>query len=289
MARQITNQASLTYQYGGVTASAASNIATAIFQETLSAAKTSLDAAYRSGQALTYILTLTNSGSAALTNVQAVDDLGTYTPAGGTAAVTPLTYTGPALLYVNGALSGPITPAAAENAITFTIPSIPAGATAMILYKARVNGNAQLAAGASVQNTVTATADGVAESVSAAHTVTAEDYADVNIVKAMTPQTVTGGSVLTYTFTLSNRGNVPATNVVLTDAFSPAPANISVSINGKAVPAVDYTYTDGVLTLPASGAAATLGVPAASIVQDAATGAVTVTPGETTVVVTGTV
>ena len=51
----------------------------------------------------------------------------------------------------------------------------------------------------------------------------------------------------------------------------------------------DYTYTDGVLTLPASGAAATLGVPAASIVQDAATGAVTVTPGETTVVVTGTV
>ena len=180
MARQITNQASLTYQYGGVTASAASNIATAILQETLSAAKTSLDAAYRSGQALTYILTLTNSGSAALTNVQAVDDLGTYTPAGGTAAVTPLTYTGPALLYVNGALSGPITPAAAENAITFTIPSIPAGATAMILYKARVNGNAQLAAGASVQNTVTATADGVAESVSAAHTVTAEDYADVN-------------------------------------------------------------------------------------------------------------
>ena len=39
----------------------------------------------------------------------------------------------------------------------------------------------------------------------------------------------------------------------------------------------------------ASGAAATLGVPAASIVQDAATGAVTMTPGETTVVVTGTV
>ena len=115
------------------------------------------------------------------------------------------------------------------------------------------------------------------------------DYADVSIVKDMSPSTITDGSTITYTFTLYNYGNTAATDVVLRDAFNPAPGNLSVSINGTAVPSGDYTYTAGVLTLPDTGAATTLTVPAATFTQDTTTGVVSVTPGVTTVVVTGTI
>lgn len=82
MATRITNQATLTYQYAGTTGQAASNIATALLQEALSVAKTTLDAGYRRNGELTYILTATNSGANALTNVVLSDNLGAYTPAG---------------------------------------------------------------------------------------------------------------------------------------------------------------------------------------------------------------
>lgn len=111
----------------------------------------------------------------------------------------------------------------------------------------------------------------------------------MSIVKDMSPSTITDGSTITYTFTLYNYGNTAATDVVLRDAFNPAPGNLSVSINGTAVPSSGYTYTAGVLTLPDTGAATTLTVPAATFTQDTTTGVVSVTPGVTTVVVTGTI
>ena len=137
MATRITNQATLTYQYAGTTGQAASNIATALLQEALSVAKTTLDANYRRNGELTYILTATNSGANALTNVVLSDNLGAYTPAGGTAAVYPLTYAGPAQLYINGVLSGSITPTVSATGVTFTIPTLVAGATATILIRPR--------------------------------------------------------------------------------------------------------------------------------------------------------
>ena len=55
-------------------------------------------------------------------------------------------------------------------------------------------------------------------------------------------------------------------------------------------PVTDFTFEDALLTLPAAGSAATtLTVPAATFAQDPETGAVTVSPGTLTVVVTGTV
>ena len=55
MATRITNQDTLTYQYAGTTGQAASNIATALLQEALSVAKTTLDTNYRRNGELTYI------------------------------------------------------------------------------------------------------------------------------------------------------------------------------------------------------------------------------------------
>ncbi len=289
MATRITNQATLTYQYGTTTAQASSNVASVLLQEALAASKTTLDTAYRRGGELTYILSATNSSANALTNVTLSDNLGGYTPASGTAMVYPLTYTGPAQLYINGVLSGSITPTSTTSGVVFTVPSLASGATATILYKATVNSNAALGSTSTIVNTVTVAADNIADTSTATHTVTVEDYADVTIVKDMSPATLTDGSTITYTFTLYNYGNTAATGVVLSDTFNPAPTNLAVTINGTAVPASDYVYASGVLTLPESGADTTLSVPAATYTQDSSTGEVTVSPGITTVIVTGTI
>lgn len=288
MATQITNQATLTYQYGTSTASAASNIATATLQDPLTLTKSALDSGYRAGEDVTYILTAANTSTNALTNLTLTDNLGAYTPAGGTAQAVPLTYTGPAQLYINGVLSGTLTPTVSETALVFTIPSLSGGSTAMVLYKARPNAAALPGAEDSLTNTVTAAATGLTQSVSATYTLNALPYASVSILKTMSPSVITDGDTITYTFTLSNRGNTAATGVVLTDVFSPAPSNLTVSVNGAPLTAADFTYTGGVLTLPAAGSAYALTVPAAAFSQDSTTGAVTVTPGVTTVVVTGT-
>ena len=289
MATQITNQATLTYQYGSTTGTASSNIATVILRGPLSMVKTSLDATYRAGQDITYIVTMTNSGTCALTDVTVTDTLGTYTIAGGGTSVMPLTFIAPALLYVNGAPAGSVTPVVGNRNIQFTIPSLAPGANAMILYKTSVNEYAPLFQGASITNTISITACGLAEPLQDSHTIIAEGYADVSILKHMSPDPVTGGGVLTYTFSLQNYGNMEAANVVLRDAFRPAPSNLTVSINGATIPSGDYSYSNGVLTLPAQGAATSLAIPSAVFTQDPVTGVVSVSPGTATVTVSGTV
>ena len=281
MPQIITNQASIRYRYGDTDATALSNIATASLAQPLSVDKSSLESVYRAGDELTYILSAANGGTTTLTNVTLQDNLGTFTQ--GATQITPLTFVPDALLYIDGVNNGTITPVITDSSITFTIPSLPAQSTAMILYKVTPNGFAPLEIPSSITNTVTANADGLTEAATDSLTVTAEAYADVGIVKSMT----TDGSVITYTFDITNAGNTPAENIVLTDAFDPAPASITVSVNGTVIPASDYTYTGGVLTLP-NATGDTLTLPAATITTDPATGAVTVTPSSLTVTVVGT-
>lgn len=285
MAQIITNQASLNYQYNGQTASVLSNIATATLAEALSVEKVSVENVYRFGDELTYSVSVLNGSGSALAGVTVTDDLGTYTP--GTFGITPLTFVAPAILFIDGVYVGNITPTVEANRIVFTIPTLAAGSRAQILYKAAVNGNAPLALGSEITNTATVLANGITAPVSDSNTVTVDNYADVTITKTMTPSSVVDGEALTYTFVINNYGNAEATSIVLTDAFDPAPENITVQINGVTVPATDYTYVGGVLTLPAAGSATELSLPAATITQDIATGNVIVTPSSLTVTVTG--
>ena len=96
---------------------------------------------------------------------------------------------------------------------------------------------------------------------------------------------------LTYTFVIQNLGNeavVATDNAVITDTFSPALTDLTVTFNGAAwTEGVQYNYD------PATGVFTTVAtyvtVPAATYTQDPVTGAFSANPGISTLVVTGTV
>lgn len=278
----ITNQANLTYTYGTTTASVLSNVATTEMNAALSAAKRVLDESYRLGSDLTYILSFENGGGSAITNLPVLDNLGAYTPEGATAPVQPLTYTGPAALYIDGVFSSELSPTVQDGGVLFTIPEIPAGSNALLVYQATVNGFAPLTLGSEIENTASI---GTTDPQTVSATVPAASYADVSITKEMAPDPVSTGDTMTVTFTIENRGNAEATDLVITDDFPLALSDVSVTVNGA--PISDFTFENSTLTLPA-GTQTTLSVPAATFTQDE-TGAVTVVPGRLTVVMTGTI
>ena len=279
----ILNQANLTYTYGTTSASVLSNPAVTERIAAIAIEKRALEHTYRANASLTYLISVENSGAAAVQNLAVHDDLGVFTPAGASAAIRPLTYTGPAVLYLDGELTETLSPVADETGVTFTIPNLPANAAALIVYSAQVNGFAPLETGSTITNTASiALADGA---LTASATVPVESYANVTIEKEMSPNPIEAGGTLTVTFTIENFGNVPATDVVLTDAFPVPLDGVAVTVNCASVS--DFTFENNLLTLPV-GTQTSLTVPAAIFTTDAS-GAVTTAPGVLTVVLTGTI
>ena len=288
MATTITNRASLRYTYGDVTETVASNLASTVLNDPLTVAKSSLEAAYRSGEDITYIITVTNGSDIALPDVTITDDLGTFTTTQGV-SVTPLTYTGPAKLYIDGVYVREITPTVEAYSVAFPIGQIAPTATATILYRATPNEYAPMTGGAAITNTASFTPAAAVASIEAPYTLPADAYAAVTVDKSMSPNPISDGAALVNTFTITNTGNLEATDLVLTDTFQTPLADVVVAVNGVTVPETDYTFTGNTLTLPAPGAATTISVPAAAFTQDETTGAVAIVPGVTTVTVTGTI
>lgn len=280
-----TNQARLTYTGG----SAASNITVGELVQVLTAAKTAVVPIYRRDGAVTYLITLTNTGTTPLTGLTVTDDLGGY--AFGTGTLYPLAYTaGSVRYYQNGVLQAAPTVTAGPP-LTVTGITVPAGGDVTLAYEATPTEFAPLAAESTVVNTAAVTGAGLADPVTATETVSPLAAAQLSITKALSPTTVTENGQLTYTFTVQNSGSTAAdasSNVVITDTFDPRLSGLTVTLNGTAL-TTPAQYTYDAATGLFSTVAGVVTVPAATITQDAATGSYTVVPGTATLTVTGTV
>lgn len=277
------NQATLTYN----NQTALSNIVTGEVVEVLSAAKTAASQSYRAGDPVTYAVSIVNAGNTAYTNLTVTDDLGEYPSGAGT--LTPLDYVdGSVRLFVGGVLQ-PAPTVADTQPLTITGINVPADGNAVLLYTAQANAFAPLAGGSTLTNTATITGAGLSTPIVATETLPVDDDAVLSIIKALNPINVVENEPLTYTFTIQNTSTTPAMvtdNVTVTDTFDPILEIQSVTLNG--VPLAEgtgYTYN------AATGAFATvpgvITVPAATVMQDPATGAWMVTPGNAVLTVTG--
>lgn len=281
---EITNRATLSYTYGNgtVVSQVQSNVASVTLNGAITGTKTSLGETYRSGEVITYVITLQNTSTTVKTNVQVSDNLGTYIVGGTT--VTPLDYVGPTEFFVNGTPNGELVPTVTASNVVFTIPVIPAGGNVVLVYRASINEFAPLESGSTITNTASYIGTEACNDFTVDNTITVENYADVRITKAMSPDPIVCGSPITYTFTLYNYGNTEATNVTLTDVFSPAPASITVTLDGTVVTPDGYTYENGVLTIPSGTAQLTLPSATTTVEED---GSVTINPSISTITVTG--
>ncbi len=277
------NRATLTYN--GVTTR--SNMTVGELETTLGISKTPVTPTYTTGDNETYIITLTNTGTAPYTDLTLTDDLGAYTFGAGT--VTPLTFQDGSLYYYQNGTLQPTPTVTTAAPLEITGIEVPAGGNATIVYQTLVNEYATPTAGGTITNTVTVNNAALPVETASA-TITAADLPRLAIAKSLSPLTVSEGGTLTYTFVIQNYADTPVTTgdgVILNDTFSPTLSNITVTNNGTTWAPANYTY------VPATGAFATnngaITVPAATFTQDPVTGAWTTTPGTTTIAVTGTV
>ncbi len=283
---QFTNQASISYN--GITVN--SNIVTGEITQVLSATKTATVQSYRDGDIITYVVSIQNSGASSYTGLTITDDLGAYEF--GTTPVVPLTYTGdPVLYYVNGRLQASPTVTAGPPLVITGI-SVPAGQSAELIYRVRLNEYAPFGANGSITNTATITGGGLSELLTASETISADTSPNLSIFKEISPSTVVENGPISYTFVIQNTGADEADAadaIILSDTFNPIlEAPIEVTLNGAVLTETgNYTYNQA--TGEFTTVAGIITVPGATYTQDATSGAWTVTPGVTVVTVSGTI
>ena len=280
-----SNQATLTYNGSSTN----SNIAYGEILDVLAATKTAIGGTYVPGTPVTYVVTLRNTGSTALTGLTVTDDLGGYDFNGTT--LYPLTYVADsAALFVNGVPQAAPTVTAGPP-LVFTGITVPAGGDAVLVYQATPNAFANPAEGSTIDNTVTVTGNGISTPITATETVTADAAPALTISKSISPAQVVDNDRVTYTFVIQNTGSravVATDNAAITDTFDPILTGLTVTFDGTTwTQGIQYNYNQATglfTTVPSQ-----ILVPAATYTQDPVTGAYTVTPGIATLVVTGTI
>ena len=280
-----SNQATLTYNGR----STDSNVAYGEILDVLTASKTAIEGSYAPDSIVTYAVTLRNTGTAALTALTVTDDLGGYDFGGTT--VYPLAYIdGSATLFVNGTPQ-PDPAVTAGPPLAVTGISIPAGGSAVLVYQARVTEFANPAEDGTIVNTAVVTGDGISSPVIASETIGSENAANLSITKSISPAQVVDNDRVTYTFVIQNTGTEPIVatdDAAVSDTFDPILSDLAVTFEGVAwTEGVQFNYdeTTGLFTtVPGE-----ITVPAATVVQDPATGAYSITPGTVTLTVTGTI
>ena len=150
-----TNMATLSYNGSQIN----SNVVTGELRDALTITKTAVSGGYRPGDTVTYVVTLSNTGTAALTGLTLTDDLGGSTAAAGT--VYPLAYVPGSVLYYNGGTAQPAPTVTAGPPMTVTGVTVPAGGNATLVYQARVTEFAAPGVEGEIRNTVTASGGGL--------------------------------------------------------------------------------------------------------------------------------
>ena len=281
------NQATLSY--GGVVQN--SNITSGEIISGVTLTKTAVSSGYGPGDGVTYVVTIVNAENTAKTGITLTDDLGAYTPIGGTTEVVPLTYVNGSIIYYQNGILQTAPTVTAGPPLTVTGIEIPANGNVTLLYEATANAFAPLAAESTITNTATATSTAFAEPLTDTASVAVNEAPNLSIAKAVCPPVVNNDEAITYTFIVQNTGNLPANatdDLVVSDTFNPILTGITVTLNGTPLVAgTDYTYdeTTGVFTTTAG----VISVPAATYTTDPTTGIITTTPGFATLAVTGTI
>ena len=279
---QFTNQARLSYN-DTVTVS---NVAVGEIVDAISITKTAVRDTYSINDGVTYVVSIVNTGSVSYSGITVTDNLGAYSF--GTTTLVPLDYIdGSIKYYINGILQ-PAPAVTAVSPLTVTGISVPAGGNTTIVYEASINEFAPINEGGQILNEVTASGSGF-NTVTAQETVTASVGPALSITKTISPVPVSSNGLVTYTFTIRNSGNTPIVatdNAVISDLFNPILSELQVSFNGVSwAEGTAYTYDDttGLFeSLPGQ-----ITVPAATYTQDPVTGEWTLTPGVSTLTVTG--
>ena len=281
---RFTNQAQL--RYGNSVTN--SNIAVGEILEVLSMTKTAVRDQYDPNGPITYVISILNSGTLPINGLTLTDNLGAY--ASGTATLTPLNYLADSVkYYVNGVLQPSAVVTAGPPLVVSGI-TVPAGGSVTVAYEAAVNEFAPLDTTSVINNTAIVAGTGITP-ITAEEEITVESTPVLTITKSVSPVPVTENGTLTYTFLIQNSGNVAAdasTGVVVTDVFDPVLSNISVTFNQTAWSSpANYSYNE------TTGAFATnsgqITVPAATFTRDEVTGVWNISPGISTLVVTGTI
>ena len=281
------NQASLSF--GGVIQN--SNITSGEIISGVSLTKTAISSGYGPGDGVIYAVNIVNAENTAKTGITLTDNLGAYTPAGGTTEVVPLTYVDGSLVYYQNGVVATAPTVTATSPLTITGIELPANGNVTLIYEAKANGFAPLAAESTITNTATATSTAFAEPLTDTASVAVNEAPNLSIAKAVCPPVVNNDESITYTFIVQNTGNLPVNatdDLVVSDTFNPILTGITVTLNGTALTAgTDYTYNEATgefTTLPG-----VITVPAATYATDPTTGVITTTPGFATLTVTGTI
>lgn len=279
---QFTNQAQLTYN-NTVTVS---NLAVGEIQAVLSINKTAVSDIYTDNDSITYAVNIINSGNSDLTGLTLTDNLGAY--AFDALNLVPLTYVPNTVRYFrNNILQAPPTVNVTDAGLVITNFTVPANGSATFLYETMTNEFAPLQPESSITNTAELTGNFTA--VTAYETIEVSSEPELSITKSISPIPVMENGTVTYTFVIQNSGNAAVTaGAVITDTFNPILSNISATFNDTVwVQGVDYTYNTATGLFTSSENRVT--VAAAEYKQDTTTGIITVTPGTSTLVVTGTI